>query len=141
MEVLQFVPEHFQHLFLQPAQSCMAREIHNPEYVKSLMAAGDCYTATTNGIVVACIGLINFWPGRRHAWAFLAAEIEHQMIPLHRNVKRWLNYHGEGRIEAAVDCDHAAAIRWAEMLGFEREGRMRQYTTDGRDCFLYARVR
>jgi hypothetical protein len=26
-------------------------------------------------------------------------------------------------------------------LGFEREGLMRKYTTHGRDCWLYAKVR
>lgn len=140
MEIVAFAPEHFRNLFVQPAQAIMGPELQDEVYARSLMAGGDCYTALSGGIVIACIGLIQHWPGRRYAWAFLANEIEHQMIPLHRSVKRWLHYRGSGRIETAVDCAHEAAVRWVEMLGFEREGRMRAWTQDGRDCFLYAKV-
>lgn len=140
MEVSAFNPEDFKSLYVQPAQAIMAPELADPKYASDLAKGGYCYSARSNGILVACIGLIDYWPGRRYAWAFLAREIEHVMIPLHRNVVRWLKYRGEGRIETAVDCQHQAAIRWAEMLGFEREGTMRQWTQDGRDVYLYARL-
>lgn len=140
MDVLPFKPEDFRELFVQPAQAEWNTAIGDVSYAEELSKGGYCFSARSNGILCACIGLIDHWPGRRYAWAFLAKDLEQQMIPLHRNVSRWLKYRGTGRIETAIDPSHSAAIRWAEMLGFEREGLMKRYAQDGRDCYLYARV-
>ena len=48
---------------------------------------------------------------------------------------------GIRRIEAAVDAEYTISQRWHELMSFQREGRMRAYTPDGRDAYLYARIR
>jgi ribosomal-protein-alanine N-acetyltransferase len=51
------------------------------------------------------------------------------------------------RVWATCDCENASSIRVLEKLGFEREGRLRQWAvrpnlgTEPRDAFIYARVR
>jgi RimJ/RimL family protein N-acetyltransferase len=42
-------------------------------------------------------------------------------------------------VDTAVAIDFPAAIRWAELLGFEREGVMRKYA-EGKDFYLYSQV-
>jgi RimJ/RimL family protein N-acetyltransferase len=59
---------------------------------------------------------------------------------IHKAVRRALLFHNYRRVETAVASDFEQGHRWMSMLGFEREGRMRAFTPDGRDCDLYARV-
>ena len=142
MIVQPFKPEDLQELALQHAQAFMMAEIARPEYGESLAAAGPAYTARTNaGAVVGCLGLIHQWPGRALAWALLAGDAGQCMAGLHRGVLRFLRDCGYRRIETAVDCAFPAGQRWASLLGFRAEGRMTAYDPDGRDAYLYARVR
>ena len=106
----------------------------------ALKEGGDSFTVTVDGNPIACIGLITHWEKRRYVWAYLSPMSCRYMLPLTRAVGRWLKYHGEGRIETAVDCNFPPAARWVEMFGFVREGIMRHWSPDGRDYFLYARV-
>jgi RimJ/RimL family protein N-acetyltransferase len=75
------------------------------------------------------------------AWAMFSEGALRQFKLIHRVVRAVLNGAKWRRIEMTVDANHAAAIAWAERLGFEREGLMRAVTPDGRDCFLYAKVK
>lgn len=138
MQVRPFRPVDLAQLKLQQQQSYLGGL--SLQYAEALAKGGDCYTIEEGDELIACIGLIHFWPRRRYAWAFLSKDAGFHMIAMHKKIKRWLSLRGSGRIETAVDCNFPAAIRWAEMLGFEREGLMREWTDDGRDCLLYARL-
>jgi len=110
-------------------------------YAMQLKAQGESFTATVDGVPIACIGLINFWEGRKYVWAFLSDDFCKAKLSLTRAIRRWLRYHHtQGRIETAIQCDNPGAIRWAEGFGFQREGTMRQWML-GQDFYLYARVR
>jgi len=61
-------------------------------------------------------------------------------VPITRAARRFYEVCPLRRIEAEVACEHEQGRRWVEMLGFEREGRMRSYWA-GKDFDLYARVR
>ena len=125
---------------LQPHQTIAAAGIELEDFSYALSRFDEAFTATHDGAVVACVGLIPLSNNCRRVWAYLARDIGNGILLLHRNILRWLRYHGAGRIEATIACDFPAAIRWAEMLGFEREGTMKQFERD-HDYFLYARVR
>ncbi len=136
MEVRKYQPDDF--LLLRPqAMQVALMPWQTMEIANDLAQSTDTHTATVNGEVIACIGLIQHWPGRRYVWAYLAHNAP--MIPLTWKVRRWLKYHGQGRIEAAIDPQFDASVRWARRLGFKREGRMEQYVP-GKDYDLYARV-
>jgi RimJ/RimL family protein N-acetyltransferase len=140
MEVREFHPYDLQTLKLQPMQSCLQESASSVQHGMALKEAGDCFTATVDGEPIACIGLVNHWEGRRYVWAFLSDDAGKALVPLTRAIQRWLKYHGKGRIETAVDCRFDAAVRWAELLGFQREGRMRHWAPTGDDFWLYARI-
>ena len=124
---------------LQRMQSCLSFGGQTIENAKGLHASQDAFTATVDGNVIACIGLIEFWPGRRMAWAYLAQGVSAHIAELTDAVQRWLRYHGDGRIEAYIDPSYRCAKRWARKLGFEREGPLRQWVP-GKDYDMYARI-
>ena len=138
--IVAFQPDHLQRLLLQPSQAIMQPTLADPSYGPSLAAAGPAYSAVDGDAVFACAGLIPQWNGRALAWALIAAEAGRHMVGIHKAVRRALDVHPFRRVETAVVSDFVQGHRWATLLGFEREGRMRAYTPEGQDCDLYARV-
>lgn len=141
MRVIPFEPHHLALLSAQPAQAFLAAEMVKPEYGAALLSAGPARTAFHGTEVIACAGLIHQWPNRSIAWAILSRLAGRHMLGLTREIGGFLRHHPIRRVETGVSCDFPAAERWAEMLGFEREGMMRAYTPEGADCYLYARIR
>ena len=47
---------------------------------------------------------------------------------------------GWHRIQATVRCDKPEYQRWARLMGFECEGRLRKAAPDKSDVYLFARV-
>jgi RimJ/RimL family protein N-acetyltransferase len=111
------------------------------QHAMALKESGECFTATVNGQAIASIGLIQWWPGRRYVWAYLSDDFCAHALSLTRAIHRWLKYHGDGRIETAIDPRDPRAIRWAERFGFKCEGLMVKYLENGQDMYLYSRVR
>lgn len=142
IEIREFVPYDLGQMGLTPVTACVGEDTGELSYAMQLAAAGDCYTITTENRVIACLGTTDFWPGRRYLWAFLANETKYHMLSITRAAKKWLA-NNDGRLETAVLCHFPEAIRWAEMLGFEREGLMKGYmpAPEHFDCYLYSRVR
>lgn len=141
MNIVAFEPHHLGRLLLQPSQAIMQPVLSDPGYGPSLAQAGPAYAAVDGDTVVACAGLIHQWPGRAVAWALIAAEAGPHMVSIHKAVRRAMDIFEARRIETAVATNFEQGHRWVKMLGFEREGTMRAYTPDGRDCDLYAMIR
>jgi hypothetical protein len=140
MEVRTFQPQDLHALSLQREQSGLQGVILGEGYGESLAAVGEAFTATSNGEIIACIGTIPQWANYSRAWALLSGNAGRCMVPLTRRIATWLRFHNPGRIDTQVHCDFPQAMRWAEMLGFENEGRMKKYDPSRRDCYLYAQV-
>jgi hypothetical protein len=108
--------------------------------LQTAIDAGLAFAVIDGDRVVAIGGVRNVWQDRGIAWGLLASGIGATMVPITRAVRRFLSVCPTRRIEAEVAADHEEGRRWIEMLGFEREGRMRAYW-GGKDFDLYARVR
>ena len=139
MILTAFRPEHLAVLRLQPAQASFGAYLDDLAYAETL-AAGQSFTGLHDGRVVGCAGVVELWDNRAMAWALLGAGAGAHFVQIHRAVSGFFKQAKWRRIEATVDVDFEAAHRWMAMLGFEREGRMRAYASDGRDQDLYARV-
>lgn len=139
MEIRTFQPQDLEALSLQNAQIGLHDLVRSEGYGRALAMAGPAYTATSAGEIIACIGTIPQWENYSRAWALLSGDAGRCMVSLTRGISRWLRFHNTGRVDTAVDCTFEAAIRWAEMLGFQREGVMRKYK-DGNDFYLYSQV-
>jgi RimJ/RimL family protein N-acetyltransferase len=132
---------HVQAVQLQEAQA-FAMPMISAEHAQQLAAAdGVAWAALDGDDVIACAGIVQAHEQRGMAWAMFSEGALRQFKLIHRVVRMVLHGAKWRRIEMTVDANHAAAIAWAERLGFEREGLMRAVTPDGRDCFLYAKVK
>lgn len=140
MEVRTFQPADLFAIAVQEAQGEVRTALQTPGYGDALAQAGPAFTVTKGDDVMACIGTIKQWPGNARAWAIISQDAGSCMLAMTRAIMGWLRFHNEGRIDCAVDCGFVEAVRWVELLGFKREGTMRAYTPERRDCFLYARV-
>lgn len=141
MELVPFRPAHLARLRLQRAQVHLGVLLDDPGYGMALAEAGPAFTGVHRGAVVGCAGLSELSPGRAYAWALLSDCRAVPFRAVHRAVVDVLNASPVRRIETAVDSGFAAGERWARLLGFGWEGRMRAYLPDGGDAELYARIR
>ncbi len=144
MEVRAFVPQDLYAISLQAAQRGVHDIVKESGYGEALAQVGPAYTATTiirgEEVIIASLGVIPQWRGYSRAWALVSGDAGRCMVSLTRRISTWLRFHNEGRIDTAVRTDFVAGIRWAEMLGFQREGIMRKYDPDRKDFYLYSQV-
>ncbi|CAB3931644.1 GNAT family acetyltransferase [Achromobacter insolitus] len=141
MKIVQMTAAHVQAVQLQDAQA-YALPMVTAEHAQQLAAAdGVAWAALDGDEVIACAGIVQAHEQRGMAWAMFSECALRQFKLIHRVARLVLAGAKWRRIEMTVDINHAAAIQWAERLGFEREGLMRAVTLDGRDCYLYAKVK
>lgn len=133
--------DHIAGLKVQAAQQSIAPSL-TLAYGRDLAEQpGVGWAAVEDGRVLGCAGVVEVWRDRGIAWALFSEDALRHWTRVHRATLAVLEDAPWRRIEMHVDVGHAAAARWAERLHFQYEGRMRAFTSDGRDCFLYARVR
>jgi hypothetical protein len=145
-EIRPFLPHHVREFKAQ------IRQIAEFEHVKALEESGwfrvaaqsHAWTGFNGTGVLGFAGLIPHWQGRAVAWCVLGDGVSRRnIVAVHSAVTRGVTdafSEGIERIEMTVDADFEAGHRWARLLGFTVEGRMRRYF-NGRDHFLYARVK
>jgi RimJ/RimL family protein N-acetyltransferase len=142
MRVVPYDHDHLPALQLQPAQWEVAAPTMSE--LTALKDAGDAYTALADdGTVLGIFGCFQLWPGRAHGWALVSQHAGPHMRRITREILRYLAASPFRRIEAHVDANFSAAIRWAHVLGFacETPRPMQGFTPDGRACYLFALTR
>lgn len=140
MHIVPFQPRHLELLILQPSQAAFS-DYFDPKYGPALVDGGPCFTAMDGDEILACSGVIKQWDNRAIAWALISQHAGKQFVRIHKAVNRFLESTEFRRIEAFVDADFEQGHRWIQMLGFEREGYMREFTPIGNDAVLYARLK
>jgi len=141
MQIVALTPEHLLRVPLQAAQG-WAGAFMTPQLADEIVASAALgASAVENGRVIACAGLMQLHQERAQAWAMFSAQALARFKTLHRVIQATLNAARWRRVEMYVDCQHDKAQAWARRLGFECEGRLRSVTPDGRDCYLYARIK
>lgn len=94
--------------------------------------------------VLAILGGWQIIPGVFELWALVSTEIKKASVSFHRAVQRLITHYFEScslhRMQMAVKVGYPDELRWAESLGFEREGLMRMYGPDKKDYWLFGKV-
>lgn len=124
---------------LQPAQAHLRDSLLNEEYQASALS-GPAMAVEMDGRVIFLGGVIEMWSGRALAWSLVSSAAAPHLLRLTRETEKFfaaLPYH---RIECYVDWDFTAGHRWAALLGFEFEGRMKCFSPLGTDMAMYGRV-
>ena len=135
-----FRPEHLLALRLQATQAT-AQALMTLDHGRQIAACtGLAQSAMLCDEPIASAGVIELWPGRAYAWAYIGEQAARHWKTVHRAVNAALDGARWRRIEMAVDVRDPGAKRWAAHLGFDFEGVARKWTTDGRDVEIWARV-
>lgn len=141
IEVVKFKKAHFQSLD-EDQQTAYLNVYFTEAHQEALEAQPYSYTLFSGEKIVACAGLIEYWPGRGEAWAMFNQNCRREFIHAHTVFKRFIKACPVRRIEAAVDVGFKNGHRWMKTLGFTLEAPvMEAYRPDGGDCALYARVK
>ncbi|MGE4014400.1 MAG: hypothetical protein AB7G15_19940, partial [Alphaproteobacteria bacterium] len=104
-----------------------------------MLAKGMAWTGLHGERAVGCGGLMPIAPHRALAWALIGAPPKPAWPRIHRQVRRAIAHgHAQGyaRIEMHVDAEFPAARRWARLLGFAEEARLRQALANRHDCLM-----
>lgn len=125
-----------QYLQLRREQTAVGMDL-TPDYARSLEHAGNCFSAWAGSKVVACAGVIMFWPGRGQVWALISEDIYAYGSLVHRYVRRYLLANPVTRLECIIDPRFPKSEEWARRLGFEKESRMARYGLHGQDMDMY----
>ncbi len=141
IEVRPYQPEDYDALDHQPSQIRLSHFV-TPELAAALVGP-HAFTAHHEGRVLACAGVIEMWPDRAMAWAWISSVAGPYFAGVHRAVRRFLDVCPFRRVELTVLAGFEPGMRWARMLGFtlETPEPMRAYGVDGCDYYLWARVR
>lgn len=144
MRIIPFKPPHLSQVSPQAVQGT-GRHDFDKETADGLALPGLAFSATSEGAIVGCAGIVPLWPGVAHAWAVLSDSALAEPVTLTRAVLRELarieckcELH---RIQATVADGHIAGRQWLAWLGFEAEGLMPNYGPGGcGDYWLYGRA-
>lgn len=105
---------------------------------------GLAWTMKAAGKPVACGGFVEIGYGVAMVWVIASDGVRGHGRKFCRFARRATRIAceemGWHRVQAAVRADRREYQRWAELMGFEREGVLRKAAPDKSDLCLYARV-
>lgn len=140
MDVRPFTVEHLRRLQLQPAQAWLAPRLTDD--LLQFLAELDAYTGfDTDGEPIVCAGLMGTAPDCAMVWSYISERAGRHMVSVTKAVLRFLELKAPHRTELLVDEGFEAGYRWAELLGFTREGHIKSPETGIPDQVLFVRVR
>ncbi|HMX98857.1 MAG TPA: hypothetical protein PK473_03035 [Nitrosomonas sp.] len=102
----------------------------------------ECYTfLNSEQKIIACAGIIEYWPGRVEAWMFFHPNCKKDFLGIYKVVKKFLKTRRFRRVEATVNKAFVNGHRWVKAFGFQLEAEtLRKYGLFGEDSSLYALV-
>lgn len=102
------------------------------------------WTMKKDGHPIGCGGFVHVDDGIGLVWMMMTDEVRGHGMKLcrfaRRAVKIAFEEMGWHRIHAAVRVDRPEYMRWAQLMGFQCEGRLRKAAPDKTDLYVYARV-
>ena len=138
--IVDYKPEHLLEIRHQEWQRGANQTM---EHAQAMMHGHCAYTAIGKaaGRALICAGIMELWPGRAMCWASFDFEARPVMVQAFLRMRRELDRSPFKRLEMYVVPGFIQAWRWAEMLGFKLESTMEAGSPDGRDLFVFKRIR
>ena len=106
--------------------------------------AGLAFTLLDNNVPICSGGIIPTWMGNAQGWVLSSKRIFRNKIKASRLIKERTDLlcanNKIWRLQTAVKADFKIGIRFAEFLGFNKEGLMVGYGPDKTDYYLMARI-
>ena len=106
--------------------------------------AGLAFTLLDDNVPICSGGIIPTWLGNAQGWVISSKRIFRNKIKASRLIKERTDLlcanNKIWRLQTAVKADFKIGIRFAEFLGFNKEGLMVGYGPDKTDYYLMARI-
>ena len=120
------------------------------EYIKVMGDAKNleqdnlAFTGIVNHKPIFAAGMKIIWGQVAEGWVIATDEMWNHPIAISKAIKkdfaRVAKEHNIKRVQSGIRNDFKEGIRFAEWLGLEREGLMKNWGFDGSDQYLYARI-
>jgi len=102
------------------------------------------FTGIVNGKPIFAAGMKMIWGQVAEGWVIASSDMWKHPLGVAKAIKkdfaRVAKEHNIKRVQTAIRKDFAQGKRFAEWLGLENEGLMKQYGFDGTDHYRYARI-
>jgi RimJ/RimL family protein N-acetyltransferase len=143
IEVIPYKKEHAYLIY----ENIRERDAGISSDIDELSAAwerqGPAYTVIIDGELVFCGGFILMGWNRAEAWTLMSDlfyKYPKACFKICRDyTNKVINEYGLKRVQAIIDVDFEAGVRFAERLGYEEEGRLKAYGPDGEDMLMFGR--
>ena len=147
MNLIGFQPEHGMTLSSEAAQQMPAGMQHmlGIDVWRRMADERRSFSLCDGESVVACGGVVPCWHGCCRAWAMVSRRIGMpRLLLLTRQAIVFLDDLQKSqefrRVETVTSTD-PQAVKWVRMLGFEKEGDLGCYYSDGSDAIAFSRIR
>ena len=111
---------------------------------KNLVQDHLAFTGIVNNKPIFAAGMKMVWGQVAEGWVIATDEMWKHPIAISKAIKkdfaRVAKEHNIKRVQSGIRKDFKEGIRFAEWLGLEREGLMKNWGFDGSDQYLYARI-
>ena len=111
---------------------------------KNLVQDHLAFTGIVNDNPIFAAGMKMVWGQVAEGWVIATDEMWKHPIAISKAIKkdfaRVAKEHNIKRVQSGIRKDFKEGIRFAEWLGLEREGLMKNWGFDGSDQYLYARI-
>ena len=102
------------------------------------------FTGMVNGKPIFAAGMKMIWGQVAEGWVIASSDMWKYPLGVAKAIKkdfaRVAKEHNIQRVQTGIRKDFKEGIRFAEWLGLEREGLMKNWGFDGSDQYLYARI-
>jgi hypothetical protein len=105
----------------------------------NLEQKGLAYTCMINNEPIAAAGMKMIWNGVAEGWVIATNKIWDHPLLVAKAIKL-AKENNIKRVQTAVRQDYDTGIKFAEWLGLENEGLMRNFGFDGSHQYRYARI-
>ena len=111
---------------------------------KNLEQANLAFTGIVNNEPIFAAGMKIVWGDVAEGWVIATDKMWKYPIGVAKAIKkdfaRIAKEHNIKRVQSAIRKDFKEGIKFAEWLGLEREGLMKNWGFDGSDQYMYARI-
>lgn len=140
-KLIDFDPDHLNKLPVRDIDALFIRE--NSATLMKRLPKGLTFTGTYDDQIFAMFGLVPYWKGCYECWLIPASDLDTHKMKMHRTSLRFFEYTAKilraNRYQCYVYSSNYPAIRWIEMMLFQREGLMKKFGPNQEDFLLYAR--
>lgn len=133
------------HLSLLHLRDFETNRLEHIQQFPEVYEYGVGYSVFDNHRLIFCGGFIPYWEGAGEVWIICDVCVKHYIRELYFYTKLYLDRiidrYKLHRVQSSVMVDYCAGHRFLERMGFKKEGLMRKYDWQGKDYYLYARIR